>query len=419
MIPGATISDPVRATVAGLFEPGAYAGPPRTGIELEVLPIRASDGGAVPPRPTPGGGPATLPVLRRIAERHRWREEEGSAGLPRFAPEVGGWISYEPGGQIEYSSPPSSHLPTLQDRLTRVAGPLEAGMAEAEIRLLARGCDPTNSVADARLFLEGDRYPRQRAHYDRRSPLGRVMMLQSAAVHLNVDLGPRPFEVWRAANRLAPLLIALFANSPVRCGASTPHRSQRSALWRVLDPTRTGVFGGMPETDPVAEYEEFALTAESFLLGPPDQPGRPFRAWLDEGATLDDWRRHLTTLFPEVRPRGYLEIRCLDALPLRWAVVAAAVTVSLLHGEGARTEVLDRLPPATTARLERAGRLGVTDPGLRAEVLSLEGLVQRGLDELGEEVSDAALRASVSEFFGAFPARGLDPGTAPESWVGS
>lgn len=419
MTPGTTVSDPMRAAVAALFDPGPYTGPPRTGIELEALPLGRSDGRPVPPLPPPDGGPATLPVLRRIAARFGWREEDGGAGLPRFAPEEGGWVSYEPGGQIEYSSPALAHLPTLRELLRRVTSPLQEEMNRAGIRLLARGCDPLNSLDRARLYLEGDRYPRQRAHYDRRGPLGRVMMLQSAAVHLNVDLGREPLRTWRTANRVTPVLIALFANSPRRCGAPGAHRSQRSALWRHLDPTRTGVFEDDGTGDPVADYEEFALNAESFLMGGGDGPPRPFRAWLAQGASVDDWRRHLTTLFPEVRPRGYLELRSLDALPTRWAVVAAAVTVALLHGERAHGLVSRHLPAATPERLERAGRLGVTDPDLRAQALQIGAWVQDGLAELGDAVSDVALRDAVADFFRTFPERGLDPGAAKESELGS
>ncbi|MEJ2540972.1 MAG: glutamate-cysteine ligase family protein, partial [Gemmatimonadota bacterium] len=270
--------------------------------------------------------------------------------------------------------------------------------------------------------VEGERYPRQRGHYDRRGPLGRVMMLQSAALHVNVDLGRRPLEAWRAANRLAPLLVALFANSPRRCGASVPHRSHRAALWRRLDPTRTGLFDP-PEgeaRDPIQAYLDFALDAEAFLLGPRDRRARPFREWWRAGTVgVDEFRRHLTTLFPEVRPRGYLEIRSIDALPARWCTVAGAVVTSLIHGPGAREALLNRIPRATPDRLERAGRLGLGDRELLQEVRWLRDRVQDGLRELGPAVSDPSLQRTVTAFFDVFPRRGLDPGAAPESWMGS
>lgn len=427
MLMDTPVGDPVSVSAAELFRPGAYQGPPRTGIELEMIPTGMSTNRPVPPRPSRRRGLGTLPVLVGLAAAEGWAGEEGSGGLPSFVLPGGGRISYEPGGQIEYASPALAHLPSLRSHLIRIMGLVDEAMAREGIRLLARGVDPVNPISEARLHLEGERYPRQRAHYDRRGRLGRVMMLQSAAVHLNLDLGDQPFESWRAANRLSPLLVALFANSARRCGASGAHRSQRAALWRGLDPSRNGVFDsesdGGPSADGgegaalVAEYERFALNAESFLLGAPDEPPRAFAEWLERGAGLDDWRRHLTTLFPEVRPRGYLEIRSLDALPARLAIVAAAVTVALVHGPRARAEFLRRFPPADAERLERAGRLGVTDPALRQEAMDLHGLVQSGLEELGDEISDPTLREAVSDYFLRFPAEGLDPGALSESWI--
>ncbi|HSM06586.1 MAG TPA: glutamate-cysteine ligase family protein [Longimicrobiales bacterium] len=410
---------PLRALVRGLFEPTRRAGPPRTGLEVEAIPVLARDGRPVPPRPGADGIPGTLPVLRELARRRGWIEEDTGSGVPRFGIPAGGILSFEPGGQIELSSAALVHLPTLDAALEEVLSPLEEGLEREGIRLLARGVDPASPPDAAHLVLNGERYPRQRAHYDRRGPLGRVMMLQSAALHVNADLGEAPGDVWRAANRLAPLFLAIFANSPSRCGARTPARSQRATLWRELDPGRTGIFAPHPDERPWEAYLWFALDADAFLLGPAGEPARPFRAWWDAGASLDDARRHLTTLFPEVRPRGYLEIRCMDAVPLRYAAVAGASVTALLHGRRARQAVLREIPEPTPERLERAGRAGVGDAELRAEATWLRDRVLDGLGELGPAVADPALADRVSAFFDAFPATGTDPGARPESWLGS
>ena len=358
-------------------------------------------------------------MVRAVARRRGWIEEETGSGVPRFGIPAGGILSWEPGGQIELSSPALVHLPTLEAGLADVLLPLTEAMEREGIRLLARGIDPRTPPDEARLVLQGERYPRQRAHYDRMGPLGRVMMLQSAALHVNADPGPDPRETWRAANRIAPHLLALFANSPRRCGAVTPHRSQRAALWRSLDPGRTGIFSPGAEEDPVPAYLLFALEARAFLLGDPAAPSLRFRDWWEAGATLDEARQHLTTLFPEVRPRGYLELRSTDAVPLRWAAVAGAITTGLLHGDRARAALLRELPEPTPDRLERAGRMGVGDAGLREEILWLRGRVQEGLEELGAAVSDQELRGRVDEFFDAFPGEGRDPGSRTESWLES
>ncbi|MEJ2541777.1 MAG: hypothetical protein P8188_17730, partial [Gemmatimonadota bacterium] len=91
---------PLREEVEALFHPGDSREPPRTGIEAEALPVRSDDGAPVPPRPRGAGGPGTLPILRAVAHRRGWTEEETTSGLPRFVLPAGGMDSFEPGGQI-------------------------------------------------------------------------------------------------------------------------------------------------------------------------------------------------------------------------------------------------------------------------------------------------------------------------------
>ena len=215
------------------------------------------------------------------------------------------------------------------------------------------------------MVVDGERYLRQRAHYDRTGSSGRSMMLQTAGIHLNLDAGDDPVAAWNVANALAPLLVAMFANSPDRAGHVVPHRSHRAAIWRALDTTRTAVFA--PAVDPVPGYLDFALGADSFLLGEPGAPPRRFAEWRATAATDDDFARHLTTLFPEVRPRGaYLELRSVDALPVRWAILPVAVAWAAFHHAPLRRDLLRELPAPTVERLVRAGRYGLADDELAA-----------------------------------------------------
>src|SRR5206468_4344445 len=157
--------------------------------------------------------------------------------------------SYEPGGQLEWSSAVHDSLASLDVAMRDVCDQLVQAMGDAGIRLLARGVDPLTSLDDATMVVSGERYRRQRAHYDRRGPAGRMMMLQTAGIHLNLDAGADPLSAWNVANTLAPLLVAMFANSPTRAGSADAHRSHRAAIWRMLDPSRTAVFA--PTDDPI------------------------------------------------------------------------------------------------------------------------------------------------------------------------
>src|SRR5215210_8228491 len=95
--------------------------------------------------------------------------------------------------------------------------------------------------------------------FDSLGPAGVQMMRQTAALQLNLERGPKPRERWRLLNALAPVVVALFANSGYYAGSHTGHRSYRAHLWRTLDPTRTGIIEKGGES--VAEYHRFALNA--------------------------------------------------------------------------------------------------------------------------------------------------------------
>ena len=322
-----------------------------------------------------------------------------------------GRLSWEPGGQLEYASPPCASPLKAAGLAAEVVRRVASAAAEDGVRLLARGMDPATRVQDTRLLLDRPRYRRMTAHYRRRGPEGERMMRLTAGIHLNVDLGPDPMARFRAANRLVPLLGAIFANSPRRQDADEAWRSHRSEQWRRLDPSRSGVVDG---EDPEACYAEFAAGADAFLLGADDRPAIPFAEHLDS-ASPSELAEHLTTLFPEVRPRGYLEIRVVDALPADLYPVVTAFTVGLLFDRDS-TQALMRGPGASADRLERAGREGVRDPELRAEALEALGRAARTWERQGTPVGERAAR-DLRRFAEGFTARGLDPGDAAATCV--
>lgn len=414
---------PLAAAVRRLFGPPPGAGVPgtpgsglpRCGVEVEFIPVDRATGRPAVPGAT-DDGPGTAALLRSHGCARGWREVATPAGVPAWDLPDGGRVSFEPGGQIELSTRPETSLATLDGVLHRVLEPLGEHLDAAGIDLLARGLDAGTPLEDARMVLAGPRYPRQQAHYDRRGPEGRTMMLQTAGIHVNLDPGAVPLEAWAAANRIVPHLIALFANAPERFGHPSDHRSHRAALWRRLDPTRNRAFGS--DDAPWEPYLDFALDADAFLLGAAEEPALPFRAWWAREATPADFAAHLTTLFPEVRPRGYLEIRSPDALPLRWCIVPAAVCTAVLHDDAARREVLAGFSDPSEERLERAGRLGLGDAALAEECRRLRGWVLAALERPGvggAGADRATVRARTEAFFAAFLDQGRDPGQAPRS----
>jgi len=347
------------------------------------------------------------PTLASWAKGRGWTAVRSAAGTPAYAGPDGRVVSFEPGGQLEYASAPVASLARMETDLRDVLPSLAVALANEGIELVARGVDPATPLSDARLWVADDRYRRMATHYARRGPWGRRMMRQTAALHINIDAPGPPFESWTVANAAAPALLAAFANSPVVEGAESGHRSVRAAQWRHLDPTRTGIVPG--GCDSVDQYLAFALGADAFLLGSEDEVARPFETHLGQ-ATNDDWHRHLTTLFPEVRPRRYLEVRSVDALPLQLLALPVALLVGLLFDDQVRARAHEVLPPPDPDLLERAGRIGLADAEVADVVRSVFDLGIQGLKSLSAEVVGPDIVARIERFRSSFTDQALDPG---------
>ena len=389
----------------------------RIGAEAEWIPVDAATGrvGALP-----------IATVRRAAAGGGWCEEPSPYGAPRFTLPGGGMVSFEPGGQIEYSSVPSRSASVVAAAVRDVFARLRRSADEDGLVLRAVGIDPVTRPECAALRLGGHRYRAMDAYFRTIGPAGARMMRQTAAFQVSVDPGVDPGADWRLLNALAPYVVAIFANSPVYARAETGCRSYRAETWRTLDPSRTGIFAG---DDPAAEYIAFALRAPAILLGDEGESGessvwRPFGEWLDEAAgaavgnaesaahltTIDaEWAAHLTTMFPEVRPRGAFEVRSADAIDTEWAVVPMALLGGLLYdGESARAAA-DVAGAPDAGRLVAAGRLGLRDPSIAATAAELAALAVAGCRRLGAGFLDPADLETAEEFFRRYTSRGRSP----------
>ena len=171
------------------------------------------------------------------------------------------------------------------------------------------------------------------AYFTRLGPAGARMMRQTASLQVNLDWHAAAAEralQWRVLNAAAPLLVAIFANSPVYAGQPTGYQSFRAHNWRAADPPRTGIFAA--EGDAAGEYLGFALDAPMMLRPTVEGGCLAAREWLARGELpRHQWVAHLTTLFPEVRPRGYLELRSIDALDSVWYAAPLALLAGLAY----------------------------------------------------------------------------------------
>jgi glutamate--cysteine ligase len=327
--------------------------PRRIGAEYEMLALRAAD------RRPASLDTELLPWLERYARRVGWMLCPSSKGAPRFVAAGGGAITFEPGGQLEYAAPPRAIPGDLVDDLRSVMEPLTASAASAGIILTAAGIDPFNRLSDAPLQVKTPRYATMHEYFAALGEAGPRMMRQTAAIQVSVDFGDDPLLQWRVLNAAAPVLTALFAASGCYAGADTGCASFRAHSWRQLDPVRTGILSG---DDPIADYAAFAAAAPPLL--PPSG---------SQAAMLED---HFSTLFPDIRPRGYLEVRSMDTVPIA-AVAAPLLLLDALAGPTALREAAALLGRADPVLLHAAGVEGLRNPALRDHAVGLLQIVRR------------------------------------------
>ncbi|MGI5358731.1 ergothioneine biosynthesis glutamate--cysteine ligase EgtA [Streptomyces sp. CA-252508] len=382
-------------------------GPPRTvGVELEwfVHDLR-------------------LPRLPVPADRLRT-----AFGALRTVP-LASALTFEPGGQLELSSPPAA---SLMECVTTVSADLTAvrtALAAQGLTLTGAGTDPWLPPRDR--LLRRPRYDAMETYLDRTGPAGRAMMRDSASVQVCLDAGheepgPLGFERrWRLAHLLGPVLVAAFANSPVLHGRPSGLRSTRQGLWADLDPVRATA----PDTrrEPRAAWAAHVLDTPVMCVRGGDGDGPwtvpealTLRQWLRHGrprpATRQDLDYHITTLFPPVRPRGHLELRMIDAQPGEdgW-IVPLAVTAALFDdpvAAGAAYRVVEPLAAASADAPPRdalwrgAARDGLTAPALHEAAVALFALA---LDALPRRGASTAVRDAVAAFHERHVLRGRCP----------
>ncbi|SFL75368.1 ergothioneine biosynthesis glutamate--cysteine ligase EgtA [Geodermatophilus ruber] len=352
----------------------------------------------------------------------------------------GSRVTLEPGGQVELSGLPRPDVAAAVAALRADRDALAAALAADRLALAPVGVDP---LRRPQRVSPAARYTAMEEHFAAVgcAAAGAAMMAATASLQVNLEAGPCAgwSERVALAHQLGPVLVAVSACSPVAAGRATGWVSTRQRVWGDLDQARCGpLLGG---ADPAGEWAEYALAAPVMLVRDPRtgraSPARarvPFVDWIS-GATPLGGRRptrgdvdyHLTTLFPPVRLRGYLEIRYLDAAPEPWWPALAAVTTTLLDDPVAARHAAAASAPVAGA-WDRAARLGLADPALRtaaraclaaavdavpaalrSEVEALAELVERGRSP-GDDLLETARAAG--------PAGALLTATTP-TWGGA
>jgi glutamate--cysteine ligase len=272
--------------------------------------------------------------------------------------------------------------------------------------------------------VDAPRYRAMERYFDAHWPAGRTMMRNTASIQVNLDIG-RDDDIdarWRRAHDLGPVLAASFANSPLdAAGNPTGWRSTRLSVWQAIDPARTSA-AYRDDCDARSAWARYALDAPVMMIrdrdgASPSAAGSTaldarltLAEWITGGhplgwPTLDDLDYHLTTLFPPVRPRGWLELRMIDALPDEWWPVAVAVAATLVDDADAAAAAAIATGPTSGAWVQAAHE-GVADPALQRAADHCFRAVLDALPRLG---TDAATVDAVAAYHDRYVARGRCP----------
>ncbi len=290
---------------------------------------------------------------------------EGNPGIRRFLEELTrfGWkqilengnpialtmgdcnISLEPGGQLELSGAPLENIHQTCDEVHTHLAQVKEVAEELGVGLLGSGFIPKWKRSDMHWMPKG-RYKIMRDYMPKKGTLGLDMMLRSCTVQVNLDFENERdmVEKFRVAVALQPIATALFANSPFLEGTLSGWQSYRSHLWEDTDPDRCGILPFIFEPGMGFEkYTEYALDVPMYFIYRDgkyiDVSGASFRDFLrgelpghiGKLPKLSDWSDHLTTIFPEVRLKNYLEMRGADGGPWRRLCALPALWVGLLY----------------------------------------------------------------------------------------
>jgi glutamate--cysteine ligase len=353
--------------------------PGSVGLEIEMLPVvaeRPDDPESPPyPRAVPLQGPgSSAEILRALAAARGWKtvdteDDHGRPMLLKIDLDSADNLSFEPGGQVEFSSKPYPCLADAVRRMREIQKILDAAYAPHGMRFTQVGVNPWHTVEELGLQMPKARYRAMNQYFASIGEFGQRMMRQSCTVQVNLDFGPDERTLasrYLACQLLAPIAAGIFAFSPVVDRKAQGIAGFRTRIWRHVDATRTGVpglaelaaaAGRLTRDHCIDTYLDFALSANVvFVTGadyrvPDGKPtGTTFGEWLERplfgvSPTLDDFAVHMTLLFPEVRPRGFLEIRSVDCQARPFEAVPAVFLTGILYDERSLGRAIELLLP--------------------------------------------------------------------------
>ena len=388
-----------RAELVAHLEAGCKPPPEwRIGTEHEKFGYRLAD-----LEPLPYDGAASIhAMLAGLRDRYGWRPVEEAGKLIGLEKD-GANVSLEPGGQLELSGAPVRTIHETCDEARDHLHEVKAVAAEIGAGFIGLGAAPEWRESQMPVMPKG-RYALMTRYMRQVGSHGTQMMYRTCTVQVNLDFASEADMVqkFRTSLALQPVATALFANSPFFEGKVNGWQSWRARIWQDTDPDRTGMLPFVFEKGMGFErYVDYALDVPMYFVYRDgryiDALGQSFRDFLGgrlpalpgERPTLSDWADHLTTIFPEVRLKKFMEMRGADGGSLRRICALSAFWVGLLY-DRASLDAASDVHRGWTAEERDALRRDAGRLGLRAEIRG------RPLRELASEVlaiAEAGLKA--------------------------
>ncbi len=328
-------------------------------------------------KPVPYFGPRGLTNILQALETSGWSAVREGENIIALTCRKDTQVSIEPGAQLEYAARPHHHSKALATDLSAFLDFIREPSDTIGAQWVSSGFRMWGSLDDV-CWVPKFRYNIMRDYLPTRGGLAHEMMKRTATVQVNLD-----YESEEDARRkmcavmsTTSLLTAIYANSPIVNGAPSGYQSYRGHVWTDMDPDRCGLLDFVfEEGDFFRRYSEWALDVPLFFVHRDTYvaaDGMTFRTFLKEGfqghkASMDDWGLHLSTLFPDVRMKQYLEVRGCDANSFDMTLALGAFCGGFLYDDQSCQDAIALTASLTfEQRLEFADR--VNKQGLEAPV---------------------------------------------------
>ena len=341
-------------------------------------------------------------ILQGLRDQFNWAPVEEGGHLIGLIKD-GGNVSLEPGGALELSGAPLETIHETCDEVNVHLREVKEIADKIGVGFIGLGAAPIWQHEDVGLMPKG-RYQLMDAYMGEVGTMGRTMMRRTCTVQVNLDFASEADMVqkFRVALALQPVATALFANSPFFEGKVNGHKSWRARVWRDLDADRTGMLPFVFEDGMgFQRYVDYALDVPMYFVYRDGKYinalGQSFRDFLKgqlpalpgEMPTLSDWADHLTTIFPEVRIKQFMEMRGADGGPWRRLCALPAFWVGLLYDQSSLDAAWD-LVKSMDAETRDALCVAASVDGLQAEV---SGIKMMELARQAVNISNAGLVA--------------------------